>query len=157
MSYIDQSVDYFDGQQYKTLEAGRKFPIFGDSRLNTTYDFFTVSSTERLDFLPIGKLQMDIQALNSTPLSFTEAVREVVDDGTGTTTDPDPEPLIILEDQLFVTKLILVADLHRSISISLRNSLERDLFGRAMFTRTSEGEPVSISDMPGREQEMFNI
>ena len=146
LEYYDQSTRYFNGQEYVTLEEGRSLPIFGDIRLNTSYQFFSGPSDALEQHLPLGKVRFQVKALNSEPTTIDAAINLTPPDGE----EPTEEfiPIEIRPDVLFSTGTFTVADRHSLVTITMTDRTGRGLLGRAVVDRTSDEGPVSNSSLP---------
>ncbi len=138
---INQSVTYFDGSQYRQLEEGRAYPVFGGRPILVNYDVA----------LPEGQVSIRGQAINSEPFSITEGVNLQVDVPDGE--DPVTTPLTIDQEQAFdLGSNILTGALHANFRVALTDDDGRILMGRASVHRTSAEGPVETGQFPGPRQ-----
>jgi len=138
---INESVSYFDGTQYRPLEPGRTYPIFGGRPILTDYDVP----------LPPGQAAIRAQALNSEPFYLDEGVNvrvEVAEDE-----EPVVTPLLIVNNGVFdLGSDIRTGAIHSDFRLTLEDDDERDLMGRITVERVSAEGPVETGLFPGPRQ-----
>ena len=143
-SYINETVKYFNGEAYVTLEPGRTFPIFGDRPIQ---DRYTLP-------LPPGQIGITGQVLNADPVYTDESVTFQLD------SEGNPfevrTAIVINDETTFTAFGVTAADRsHAMVNLSIIDQNERIRFGRFTTERMSGGGPIETGSLPLGSQGPF--
>lgn len=145
IEYVDQSVRYYNGTEYVTLEEGRTFPFLGEKANAPGY----------VVNLPTGRVRVFADALNLPPAYKTTKIIEI-DNGEDEEPTQEEVPLDIVAGELCNAGALLLSDeddprdFHAGMTIGATNGEGRLLFTRMMFEQLSgsQNEPFSLSILP---------
>lgn len=145
-SYINQSVSYFNGQNYVPLEAGRNYPIIGESSL---------PNSSRLVQLPAGQVAFYAEPVNNPPFyadTVTEAARDengqVITDEDGNTVTVENTIEITQDGQRNLPAFQLAEEPHVALGLNLATTEQRELMGRVVFTKENGEIDFTLGNLP---------
>ncbi|MBO1319174.1 hypothetical protein [Acanthopleuribacter pedis] len=146
LSYINQSVSYFNGQAYVPLEAGRTYPYAGE---------LSMPSNARLVQLPAGQIAFSAEPINNEPF-YTELVTEASRDDEGNIITDEDNNVVTQENPIIITAgeqrnlpAIQVAEnTHVSLGLNLATTNQRELLGRTTFTKADGSLDFTLGLLP---------
>lgn len=163
VEYIDD-VKYFDGTQYKDLEDGRTYPIFGDSPMIVG----TTSTLSYSLFVPGGTIALRVKGLNSDEFYRDFRVIALEDENGDPILDEDDNvitqevPIVVVPaddpqdaEDIFMGSFLAVQT-HKDIRFSVDDLEARDQYGRVTVERVDDsGDPLSLGEFPTDRQGNF--
>ncbi|PIE89941.1 MAG: hypothetical protein CR997_09000 [Acidobacteria bacterium] len=128
--HISPEIQWFDGKSFQPVSPEKPFPVWGSRKLSSSFTFE----------VPIGQYQLQAQAFQSNPVTFSYRERtDINEDGEEIVVE---EPFYVKEDKFFNMGALDIGEHHASIAVSG----EDDSGSRRLYRFTTQ--PTDGGNLP---------